>query len=340
MNASTSILGIVNVTRDSFSDGGRFLDPQAALEQARRLVAQGADVIDLGAESTHPDAESVPAEVEIERLTPIVQALRADGVAISIDTYKPLVMRAMLDLGVQYINDVTGVRSAESAAVLRDADVRVIVMHSRSSAARAERRPVDPATIVDEILAFLRQRLDTLTDAGIDVGRLILDPGMGLFLGNDARASLTVLAELPRIVALGPPVLVSTSRKGFIGEVLGSGGASRPAAERLYGTLVTEILAVQRGVRCVCWRQSSRRARAVTRPSHKVCGTAVWAGRRSMHLSRLKEARPGRRRSAPTESRPAARCGPQRLRRPALLRPGAALSTFRAPSRRSRSGCR
>jgi len=247
MLRKVTIFGIVNLTRDSFSDGGLYLDPQDALDHARRLVVEGADVIDLGAESTHPDAEPVPPDTQIERLTPVVQMLRAHGVRISIDTYRPEVMRAMLALGAEFINDVTGLRDPESVAVLRDAPACIVLMHSRSRTPRAQRQPVNPVTVVDEIVEFFRERLDALAEAGIEPRRLILDPGMGLFLGDDPRASLVVLRELPRVVALGRPVLVSTSRKSFIGRVLADGEQMRPVHRRLFGTLTTEVVAVQHG---------------------------------------------------------------------------------------------
>ena len=242
------ILGIVNVTRDSFSDGGACLEPEAALAHARGLVADGADIIDLGAESTHPDAEDVPADVEIARLTPLIARLKGDGLAVSVDTYKPAVIRRVLSLGVDFINDVTALRDPESVAAVRDGDARLILMHSRASSARAERGQADPATIVDEILRFFEQRIAALAQAGIPCERLILDPGMGFFLGRDPLVSLAVLRDLGRLVGLGLPVLVSTSRKSFIGGLLGSPDAPRPVDQRGAGTLATELWAVREGV--------------------------------------------------------------------------------------------
>jgi dihydropteroate synthase type 2 len=241
-------LGIVNVTRDSFSDGGRFLTPERALAHARELVANGADIIDLGAESTHPDAEDVSAGEEIARLTPLVGPLKAAGVRVSVDTYKPAVMRAMLGLGVDFINDVTGLRDPQAATVLRDAAARIIVMHSTASGARAERGDVGPASIVDRIVTFFERRVAELAAAGLARDRLILDPGMGFFLSRDPQVSLTVLRNLDRIRALGLPVCVSTSRKSFIGALLGSASAPRPVDERGAGTLATELWAASQGV--------------------------------------------------------------------------------------------
>jgi dihydropteroate synthase type 2 len=242
------IVGIVNITRDSFSDGGKFLAPETALAHARQLVADGAAIIDVGAESTRPEAEVVSAEEELARLAPVVGALCRDGLRVSIDTYKPAVMRAMLKLGVALINDVTALRDPQAVAVLRDAPARVILMHSTSTEARAQRLDVSPATIVDRMIAFFERRVDGLEAAGIARRRLILDPGMGFFLGRDPAVSLAVLRQLDRLAALGLPVCVSTSRKSFIGGVLGGAGESRPVMQRGAGTLATELWAALHGV--------------------------------------------------------------------------------------------
>ncbi len=244
----TQIVGIVNLTRDSFSDGGKFLDPDVAIAYARRLVADGADIIDVGAESTHPDAEDVSADEEIARLTPAIERLMEAGITVSVDTYKPAVMRHVLAMGVAYINDVTALSAPDAVAAVRNANAKLILMHSRASQARAERAEADPATIVDEIIAFFERRIAALTDAGIIRRRLILDPGMGFFLGSNPDASLAMLRELDRLRALDLPILVSTSRKSFIGTVLGRADAPRPVAERGAGTLATELWAAQQGV--------------------------------------------------------------------------------------------
>jgi dihydropteroate synthase len=242
------ILGILNVTRDSFSDGGKFAEPDAAIAQALQMAADGADVIDVGAESTHPDAEDVTAAEEIARLTPVVRSLKERGLCVSVDTYKPAVMRHVLALGVDFINDVTALRDPEAVAALRDSQARIIIMHALASAARAERVAHAPGTMMTRVLAFFERRLAELTAAGIASERLVLDPGMGFFLGDQAAASLVVLRELPRLTALGLPVLVSTSRKSFIGALLGRGGGVRPVGERGAGTLATELWAAWQGV--------------------------------------------------------------------------------------------
>lgn len=240
------LFGIVNVTADSFSDGGRWLEPAAAIARAEQLLADGADVIDVGAESTSAEAAAVPAELEIERLTPVVEALLARGAEVSVDTVKPAVMRAMTALGVHWINDVAGMRQPESIAAVAASTARVVVMFSRSRGPRAERRPGDAATVVAEATLFLRDRVAALAAAGVDPGRVVLDPGMGLFLGAGAANSIAVLRALPRLRDLGLPLLVSVSRKGFLGELTG-----RRAADRGAATLAAEIYALLHGADCV-----------------------------------------------------------------------------------------
>jgi dihydropteroate synthase len=275
----TRIVGILNVTRDSFSDGGRFLDPAAAIEHGLRLRADGADVVDVGAEATNPDAEDVPAEVESTRLAPVVEHLKAAGVRLSIDTHKPGVMRRMLALGADMINDVAGFADPASVDAVRESAALLVVMHAcRASAlpsgvealrgsecpaggsrARAERIDVPPAGIVDRILDFLRRRTAALIAAGIRRERIVIDPGMGLFLGLRPEASLAVLRGLPSVAALGFPVMVSVSRKAFVGDVLsavdtGAGPASPPptpprvpVGRRGAGTLAAELWAARHG---------------------------------------------------------------------------------------------
>lgn len=243
------ILGIVNITRDSFSDGRRYLEPAAAIEHARRLLADGADIIDVGAESTRPDADEVSAEEQIARLTPVVRALKGDGAAVSVDAWRPLVMRHVLALGADFINDVTALADPEAVAAVRDSTARVILMHAVRAREHARAEPVDTdaATIVDRVLEFFGRRISELTAAGMARERLILDPGMGLFIGRDPRVSLAVLRELPRLRALGLPVLVSTSRKSFLGALLGPPDQPRPVDQRGAGTLASELWAALRG---------------------------------------------------------------------------------------------
>ncbi len=247
------ILGIVNITRDSFSDGGRYLDPSAAVAHARALRAAGADILDLGAESTHPDGADVNAEEECARLAPVLTALKAESAVVSVDTSKPAVMRFALAHGADFINDVTALRDPESVAAVRAAPARLILMHSVVPQARARRSPLpgatppDPADLVAHIRDFFAERIATLTAAGIDRVRLILDPGMGFFLGPRPEHSLAVLRNLRALAALGCPLCVSTSRKSFIGALLGDAAGPRPVDRRAAGTLATELWAATQG---------------------------------------------------------------------------------------------
>jgi dihydropteroate synthase type 2 len=245
--ADVQILGILNVTRDSFSDGGRFLDPAAAVAHAQQMVADGADIIDVGAQSTNPDAEDVSAEEELARLLPVIERLKAAGVRVSVDTFRPEVMRSVLGAGAEFINDVTALRDLEAIAAVRDSAAGIILMHSMAAEARAERADVSPVGMIERVLAFFERRIGELEAAGIARRRLIIDPGMGLFLSRDPRASLVVLRELPRLKQFGLPILISTSRKGFIGDLLSRGGERPRAAERGAGTLATELWAVLHG---------------------------------------------------------------------------------------------
>ncbi|TWT43805.1 Dihydropteroate synthase [Phycisphaerae bacterium RAS1] len=253
--AVTRILGILNLTHDSFSDGGRCLAPAAALEHAAGLRRDGADIIDVGAESTHPDSEDVSADEELRRLEPVVGALLAEAATVSIDTSKPAVMRRMAALGATWLNDVNGFRAAGAIDAAAECRANLIVMHSvwsdmdkASSSPRARRAASDPTVIVDRILEFFDERVTTLQRAGVACDRIVLDPGMGFFLGDSPVASLNVLAGIPRLLEFGFPLCVCTSRKSFIGAVLATDGAPQPVSQRGAGTLATEMWCIQHGV--------------------------------------------------------------------------------------------
>ena len=242
------ILGIVNVTRDSFSDGGQFLDTDRAIQHARTLLAEGADIIDLGAQSTHPDAESVDAATEIARLDPVIRALHADGATLSVDTYRPAVMRHALEHGVALVNDVTAGRDPVIPELLANYPARVLIMHSTSPEARARRESIPADTILDRILGFFEQRIAAFEAAGVQRDRLILDPGMGMFLSRSAQASVVVLQQLERLRRVfGLPLCVSPARKSFLGVLLGDRDAGRAPADRDAATLAAELFAAQQG---------------------------------------------------------------------------------------------
>jgi len=236
-------VGILNVTRDSFSDGGRYLDPDAAIVHGLALAEGGAAIVDVGAESTHPDAEDVTATEEIRRLVPVVEALVAAGVEVSVDTHKPDVIARMLTLGVRMVNDVTGLADPRSRELLAAAGARVVLMFSRSHGARAERRDGGVENVSRDVVAALRDRLETVVAAGIERERIVVDPGMGFFLSRAPEASFRVLAELDRIRReLAAPIMVSVSRKSFLGAATG-----RPASARGAATLAAELWAWQQG---------------------------------------------------------------------------------------------
>ena len=226
------ILGILNITEDSFSDGGRYLAPEAALAQADRLLAEGADVIDIGAASSHPDAAPVPPEVEIARLAAVIPSLHDSGASLSIDSFVPEVQAFALEQGVDYLNDIHGFPDSSLYPALARSSARLIVMHAVQARGIATRVDVPPEEIFDRILQFFETRLAALTAASIARERLILDPGMGFFLGTDPQTSLTVLQRLPQLAeAFDLPLLVSVSRKSFLKALPGSAEEASVAAE-------------------------------------------------------------------------------------------------------------
>jgi dihydropteroate synthase type 2 len=243
----TRAFGIVNITEDSFSDGGCYLAPEAAIAHARKLAGDGADVIDLGAASSNPDAKPVAPDTEIARLSPVVEALKRDDVAISIDTFAPQVQRWALGQGVEYLNDIQGFADTEIYPALASSEAKLIVMHSVQKRGPATRIKVPPETLMNRILAFFEARIAALTEAGVDRSRLILDPGMGLFLGTDKDASFTVLRGIPELKrAFDLPVLISVSRKSFLRRLTG-----RTPLEAGPASLAAELFAALKGADCI-----------------------------------------------------------------------------------------
>ncbi|MBI5070721.1 MAG: dihydropteroate synthase [Deltaproteobacteria bacterium] len=239
--AGPFLMGVVNVTPDSFSDGGRYLDPAAAVARAERLLAEGADLLDLGGESTRPGAPEVPEAEEIRRVVPVVQALRARGVGapISVDTRKPAVARAALDAGADLVNDVAGLSAPGMVELVAERDAPAVLMHMRGTPADMQRH-TGYRDVVEEVVAELSAALARAVARGVRPERVILDPGLGF--AKTAGQTAELLANLPRLAALGRPLLVGPSRKSFLGALAGV-----PVEERLPATLAAVTAAVLGG---------------------------------------------------------------------------------------------
>jgi dihydropteroate synthase len=235
-----TIMGVVNVTPDSFSDGGRFLDPGAAIEHGHRLAAEGARILDVGGESTRPNADEVPAEEELRRVLPVVGGLAGGDATISIDTSKAAVAEAALDAGAGYVNDVTAFRGDPAlAGVVAGRDVPCCLMHMLGTPRTMQEDPRYD-DVVSEVKAFLEERLAFAVAEGIAEERVMLDPGIGF--GKTLEHNLELLARLDEIAALGRPVVVGVSRKSFLGRITG-----READERAVATAAANVLALERG---------------------------------------------------------------------------------------------
>jgi dihydropteroate synthase len=237
------IMGVVNVTPDSFYDGGRHATGRAAIEHARRLVQEGADLLDVGGESSRPGADPVPVEEELQRVLPVLDGLREVGVPISVDTTKPEVMRAVLEHGAAMINDITALASPEALESVARTEAGVCLMHMQGRPRTMQADPVY-ADVVAEVRDFLAARAAACGAAGIGRERIVLDPGFGF--GKTVDHNLALLARLDDIAALGFPVLAGWSRKSSLGRVTG-----RPAEDRLPASLAAALLAVQHGARMV-----------------------------------------------------------------------------------------
>lgn len=189
----SKIFGIVNITTDSFSDGGLYLDSKKAIEHALKLAEDGADIIDLGAASSNPDTTDVSVEEEIKRLKPVIKALKKQNIKISVDTFKPEVQRFCIDSGVDYINDIQGFPFPEFYEVLSKSDCGLVLMHSIQRLGVATKINTNPEEVFGSMMQFFKERINALVAAGIDKERIILDPGMGFFLGSNPETSLFVL---------------------------------------------------------------------------------------------------------------------------------------------------
>jgi len=238
------IVGIVNITADSFSDGGRFLDPAAAVAQARALAAGGADIVELGAAASNVAAEPVPPSEEIRRLEPVIAALADSGTPLAVDTCQPETQRFALARGVAYLNDIRGFADPSVYPDLGTGLCRLVVMHAVEAEGRAQSVDISAEEAWRRIGVFFAERVARLERAGIARERLIIDPGMGLFLSTRPEASLRVLAGLGRLKdRFGLPVMVSVSRKSFLGAIAGRAAP----AERGAASLAAELYAAAQG---------------------------------------------------------------------------------------------
>jgi len=238
------LLGVVNLTDDSFSDGGRFRGHVEALKQAFALAEHGASRIDLGAQSTHPEAELVGPDEEWRRIEPVLRELVAARIEVSIDTFEPHVMERALELGAACINDVTALRDERAARVVAATRCELILMHSTSREARAERGAPREAYWIERIARFFDERLAALERMGVERERVIVDPGLGLFLSSEPAPSFEVLRRIGELrERVGRPLCVAPSRKSFLGAALGRAPLERGAA-----TLAAELWCAAQGV--------------------------------------------------------------------------------------------
>lgn len=237
------IMGVLNVTPDSFSDGGRFFDPAPALEHANRMIAEGADILDIGGESSRPGAAPVGAEEELRRVMPVLEKLADLEVPVSVDTSKPEVMRAVIAAGAAMINDIFALRTPGALEAAAGSDAAVCLMHMRGEPRTMQQDP-HYQDVVAEVGAFLDGRAKAVMAAGIGRDRIVLDPGIGF--GKTPQHNLELVRALQRLRQLGYPVLAGLSRKSLFGRIAG-----RAAGERVHASAAGALLAVQRGASIV-----------------------------------------------------------------------------------------
>src|SRR5215217_939197 len=236
------IMGVVNVTPDSFSDGGEHADAAAAVAHGRRLIREGAAIVDVGGESTRPGADPVPAEEERRRVVPVIEGLSDAGARISIDTMKLEVAEAAVEAGATYVNDVTAFRHDPGlAGLVADRGADCCLMHMLGEPRTMQHHP-HYDDVVDDVKAFLEERLRAATSAGIAEERIHLDPGIGF--GKTLEHNLELLRRLDELTALGRPLVIGTSRKSFLGRLTG-----RDVTERVHATVATTVIAFERGAR-------------------------------------------------------------------------------------------
>ncbi len=237
------VMGIVNVTPDSFSDGGKHDSPDAAYAHAMQLVEEGADILDIGGESTRPGADEVPLDEELHRVIPLIERLaKATSVPLSIDTCKPEVMRAAVNAGAHIVNDICGLRQPGALDAVAELKLPVIVMHMLGEPRSMQQNP-QYDDVVEEVHRFLAERIFAAEMAGIDKKKIILDPGYGF--GKTTRHNMTLLAQQARFLDFGVPILAGLSRKRSIGEITGR----EVPGERVFGSVAAHLIAAQNGAK-------------------------------------------------------------------------------------------
>ena len=250
LGRKTLVMGVLNVTPDSFSDGGKFFDTKSAVEHALAMQRDGADIIDIGAESTRPGSEGITAAAELGRLLPVLEALRGKlKIPISVDTQKSAVAEMAIRAGAAMINDVSGLRHDPSLAqVAAKHRVPIILMHMRGTPRTMQKKPF-ARNVVRDVFSGLKRSIVVACKAGVAKDKIILDPGIGF--GKSFEQNYELLMKLPKLAKLRYPLLVGTSRKGFLGKTLGRNGKPAPAEERIWGTAATVTASILGGAHIV-----------------------------------------------------------------------------------------
>lgn len=242
--AEARVMGILNLTPDSFSGGSTSLHPGNAVDEAGKMVEEGADLIDVGGESTRPGASPIPEDEEIRRVVPVIEAIKRElSVRVSVDTMKARVARLAIEAGADMVNDVSSLSDPAMASVIRDARVPLVLMHMRGTP-RTMQQDTEYVDLLSSVVGFLRKRVDRATAAGVADDKIVVDPGLGF--GKSASGNLRILRELPTLRSVGRPILVGASRKSFIGTAL-----DLPVGERLEGSLAVAALAAWQGAQFI-----------------------------------------------------------------------------------------
>jgi dihydropteroate synthase len=241
--STPKVMGILNVTPDSFSDGGKFHHIDAALTHAQQMIEQGADIIDIGGESTRPWAQPVMLEEELQRVIPVIQALSGCGAVLSVDTYKPEVMRAAIEAGVHMVNDVFALQQPGALQAVQDSQVAICLMHMQGTPQTMQVQP-SYQNVLAEVQAFLTQRVEVVRQIGVGDDRIVLDPGFGF--GKKTAHNLTLLKHLAELHIANLPILAGLSRKSVLGQIVG-----QDADQRVFASVAASVLAVSHGANIV-----------------------------------------------------------------------------------------